>query len=106
MARETETVTRHPFGFFNVRIWRAFTTHNSLDQPTTDSLEDRIDKTKKEVYEIYKQFINDKNLNMIPLSVDPREHIAELVLIRVSDINAIEVVDAAGDGIVIYPEWP
>lgn len=81
-----ESMTRIKLGCYTIRVWR--------------------DRTELPVYERY----DDDDLNEIVRSFGPVIDYDKSILLKtlssVPGVNAVELIDRDGNGVVIYPSWP
>lgn len=86
MANYIESMTRFKLPGLTIRIWREENDNvadpNTFDKPL--DLQEALDKLdlEKSFYEMAKK------------------------LLELAKVNAVEILDPAGDGIVIYKNWP
>ena len=77
-----ESMTKINTGFFIARVWRA----------------------EEKVQDVY------DNSDLVELAMTDRgiDNVKELALklAAMPRVNAVEVTDMAGEGVILYPEWP
>jgi hypothetical protein len=86
-----ESMTKLHVGRFLVRVWRA-----------ESGLKDSYEHANRDLYEVAK-LLNNKWVENL-FVIQPTEVANEYL--KLDRINAVEVLDADGNGMVVYPDWP
>src|SRR5688572_30649073 len=92
----TESMTRYcyrpsPARFYWIRLWRQETIYVDEDSESVRNEAIRILDARK-------RFVNDKG--------EKEKYEMAMTLIQIDRMNAVEVVDEKGDGVVVYKDWP
>lgn len=91
-----ESIHKFNPGLFTIRIWYQEATSEYIDHLPTIDFKSTKNFLKTELHHIWL---------MHPTVQKDQQHFAELLL-QITGVNAVEVIDFYGTGVVLYNDWP